>query len=85
MVGPACLAERVKRAAKGGAACEVLIGGSAGLRQVRPGGRLFPAWFDIYPNSERIQQVEGTSVHTPCESPAAAASLWCPLLHLIQP
>ena len=30
----------------------------AGLRQVRPGGRLFPAWFDIFPNSERVQQVE---------------------------
>ena len=29
----------------------------AGLRQVRPGGKYFPSWFDVYPNSERIQQV----------------------------
>ena len=28
-----------------------------GLRQLRPGGKYFPSWFDIYPNSERIQQV----------------------------
>lgn len=25
---------------------------------MRPGGRLFPAWFDIFPNSERVQQVD---------------------------
>lgn len=25
---------------------------------MRPGGRLFPAWFDIYSNSERVQQVD---------------------------
>ena len=31
---------------------------NAGLRQVRPGGRLFPAWFDIYPNTERVQEVD---------------------------
>lgn len=31
---------------------------ASGLRQVRPGGRYFPSWFDIFPNSERIQQVE---------------------------
>ena len=30
----------------------------AGLRQVRPGGRHFPSWFDIYPNSENVQKVE---------------------------
>ena len=29
-----------------------------GLRQVRPGGRHFPSWFDIYPNSENVQKVE---------------------------
>ena len=30
----------------------------AGLRQVRPGGRHFPSWFNIYPNSENVQKVE---------------------------
>ena len=30
----------------------------AGLRQVRPGGRHFPSWFDIFPNSENVQKVE---------------------------
>ena len=31
---------------------------NAGLRQVRPGGKLLPAWFDIYPNTERVQEVD---------------------------
>jgi hypothetical protein len=30
----------------------------AGLRQVRPGGKFFPSWFDIFPNSDRIKEVE---------------------------
>ena len=27
------------------------------MRQVRPRAGAFPAWWDVFPNSERIQQV----------------------------
>ena len=47
----------------------------AGLRQVRPGGRMFPAWFDIYPNSELVQQVEAPVCVLHVRSPLLCSAL----------
>ena len=64
----------------------------AGLRQVRPSGRLFPAWFDIYPNSELVQQVEAPVCVLHVSAPLLQCSHAhqrplhiCPIASLLQP